>query len=144
MKKSKVFLKKKKKFSNIRLLSELPSFPKKSKKLTNKQLSEALPFPPKKPKKLKKYQILKNILPFYNTVGISRRQRAYKRYIETYNVEVVDRISLSDSLFLAKNSIVDLFKDLLKEKRSFKYNLMATITLKLWKSATNTYDIKTV
>ena len=143
MKKSKVF-KKKKKFSNIRLLSELPSFPKKSKKLTNKQLSEALPFPPKKPKKLKKYQILKNILPFYNTVGISRRQRAYKRYIETYNVEVVDRISLSDSLFLAKNSIVDLFKDLLKEKRSFKYNLMATITFKLWKSATNTYDIKTV
>ena len=71
--------KKKKKFSNIRLLSELPFFPKKSKKLTNKQLSEALPFPPKKPIKLKKYQILKNTLPFYNAVGISRRERAYKR-----------------------------------------------------------------
>ena len=71
--------KKNKKFSNIRLLSELPFFPKKSKKLTNKQLSEALPFPPKKPKKLKKYQILKNTLPFYNPGGISRRERAYKR-----------------------------------------------------------------
>ena len=68
-----------------------------------------LPFFPKKPRKLKKYQILKNILPFYDTVGISRRERAYKRYIETYNAEVVDRISLSDSLFLAKISIVDLF-----------------------------------
>ena len=51
------------------------------------------------------------MLPFYDTVGISRRERAYKRYIETYNAEVVDRISLSDSLFLAKISIVDLFKD---------------------------------
>ena len=36
--------------------------------------------------------------------------------MEAYNVEVVDRISLGDSLFLAKTSIVDLFKDLLKEK----------------------------
>ena len=123
---------------NIKLLSELPLFPKKSKKLTNKQLSEALPFPLKNPKKLKKYQILKN------TVGVSRREWAYKRYIETYNVEVVDRISLSDSLFLLKSSIVNLFKDLLKEKRVFEYNLMATTTLKLWNNATNTYDTKTV
>ena len=89
---------------NIKLLSELPFFPKKSKKLTNKQLSEALPFPLKNPKKLKKYQILKN------TVGVSRREWAYKRYIETYNVEVVDRISLSDSLFLLKSSIVNYLK----------------------------------
>ena len=57
----------------------------------------------------------------YDTVGIWWRERAFKGYIETYNVEVVDKISLSDSLFLAKSSIVDLFKDLLKEKRSFKY-----------------------
>ena len=94
----------------------------------------------KKPKKLTKHQILKNTLPFYDAVGISRREKAYKRYIETYNVEAVDRISLSDSLFLAKSSTVDLFKDLLQEKRGFKYNLMTTITLKLQ----NTYDIKTV
>ena len=46
--------------------------------------------------------------------------------------------------FLAKSSIVDLFKDLLKEKRGFKYNLMTTITLKVWNNTTNTYDIKTV
>ena len=113
----------------------------------NIQLSKALPFFPKRskrPRKLTKHQILQNILPFYNKVGISRRERAYKRYIETYNVEVVDRISLNDSLFLAKSSIVDLFKDLLKEKRGFKYNLMTTITLKVWNNTTNTYDIKTV
>ena len=53
----------------------------------------------------------------YDTVRISRVERAFKGYIETYNVEVADRISLSDSLFLAKSSIVDLFKDLLQNKR---------------------------
>ena len=135
---------KNKKFSNIRLLYELAFFQKETKKLTNKQLLEALPFPLKKPRKLKKYQILKYILPFYDTVRISRRERAYKRYMETYNVEVVDKISLSDSLFLVKSKIVDLFKDLLKEKRDFKYNLMTKITLKLWNNATNTSDINTV
>ena len=53
----------------------------------------------------------------YDTVRISRVERVFKGYIETYNVEVADRISLSDSLFLAKSSIVDLFKDLLQNKR---------------------------
>ena len=48
MKKLKV-LEKELKYSNIRILSELPFFTKKSKKLTNKQLSEALPFPSKIP-----------------------------------------------------------------------------------------------
>ena len=79
----------------------------------------------------------------YNTVGISRRERAFKGYIETYNVEVVDKISLSDSLFLAKSSIVDLFKDLLQEKKGFKNILSTKITLKIWNNATNTYDIET-
>ena len=74
MKKSKVSKKRAKKFSNIRLLYELPFFQKEPKKLTNKELSEVLPFPPKKPKMLKTHQILKNILPFYDTVGVSRRE----------------------------------------------------------------------
>ena len=65
--------KKKKKFSNIRLLSELPFFPKKSKKLTNKQLSEALPFPPKKPKKLKKISNTKK------NITILQRSRNFKK-----------------------------------------------------------------
>ena len=120
----KFFKKSNTKFSNIRLLSKLPFFPKKIKNFTNYQLSKELQFfprRPKRPRKLTKHQILKNILPLYDSVGISRRERAFREYIETYNVEVADRISLSDSLFLAKSSIVDLFKDLLKEKRSFKY-----------------------
>ena len=91
-----------------------------------------------------KHQILRNILPLYDSVGISKRERAFKNYAETYEVEVVDRISLSDSLFLAKSSIIDLFSDLLEEKRGFKYVLLATITLKRWNNAINRYDIETI
>ena len=122
--------------------SELPVFSKKPKKLSNYQLSKKLPFFPKKSKKLNKRQILKYILPLYDTVGISRSQYAHKGYAETYNVDVADKISLSDSLFLAKSSIIDLFKDLLQEKRGFKYTPSTTITLKVCNNATNTYDIE--
>ena len=68
---------------------------------------------------------------------------AHKYYAETYDVEVIDNKSLDDSLFLAKKSINDLFRELLREKRGFKYNLDAVVTLKRWNNATNTYDIAT-
>ena len=42
----------------------------------------------------------------------------------------MDNRSLNDSLFLEKRSIKDYFKDLLREKRGFEYNLVAEITLK--------------
>ena len=145
--KIKKYKKKIKNFTNDRFLSELPFFPKKGKNFTNYQLSRELPFFPKRskrPKRLKKHQILRNILPLYDSVGISKRERAFKNYAETYEVEVVDRISLSDSLFLAKSSIIDLFSDLLEEKRGFKYVLLATITLKRWNNAINRYDIETI
>ena len=99
-------------------------------------MSKELPFFPKRPKKLTKHQILKNILPLDDRVGISKRQYAFKGYAETYNVEVTDRKSLSDSLYLVKSSIIDLFKDLLEEKRGFKYVLSTAITLKIWNNAT--------
>ena len=92
-----------KKFNNARILSEVPFSPKKSKKLSNHQLSNALPFFPKRPKKLTKHQILKNILPLYDTVGITKSQRAFRNYAETYNVQVVDKESLSDSYFTNKS-----------------------------------------
>ena len=66
--------KKKKKAINIDILPESQSF---SKKL-NIDLSKELPFFPPKTKKrykrLAKYQILSNILPFFDSAGISRRQ----------------------------------------------------------------------
>ena len=41
--------------------------------------------------------MLQKILPFYDTVGISRREHAHKYYAETYDVEVMNNIS-SDEL----------------------------------------------
>ena len=138
MKKLKVLKKKNENFTNVNLLSELPFFYKKPKALSNKELSEALPFLPKRPKRFKrpkgltKHQILQNILPFYDSVEISRREHAHRYYAETYDVDVVDNISLNDSLFLGKSSINNLFRDLLTEKRGFKYfkyNLVAIVPL---------------
>ena len=143
----KSFKKNNKEFSNIKFLSELPFFPKKSKKLTIKQLSDVLPFLPKRKKRSKrltKYQILSNVLPFFDDVGISRRERAPKGYAEAYNVEVMDNISLDDSLFLAKRSITDFLRDLLEEKTGFIYNLLAIITLKRWNNTINMYDIQKI
>ena len=103
MKKSKV-LKKKKRKTKI--------FTKKPKELTIKQLSDVLAFPPKKskePKRLTKYQILSNILPYFESTGISRKKYAFRDYAGTYDVEVMDSKSLDDSLFLAKRSVNNFF-----------------------------------
>ena len=145
--KIKKFKKNKNIFTNNRFLSELPFFPKKVKNLTNYQLSRELPFFPKRskrPKRLTKNQILRNILPFYDRVGISKKERAFRYYAETYNVEVTDTKSLSESLFLAKSSTIDLFSDLLEGKRGFKYVLSATITLNRWNNVINRYDVETI
>ena len=89
------------------------------------------------------HQILQNVLAFFDSVGISRREHAHKYYAETYDAEVIDNKSLDNSLFLERKSINDLFKDLLREKRVFKYNLEGAVTLKRWNNASNTYDIVT-
>ena len=85
--------------------------------------------------------MLSNILPIYDSVGISRREHALKYYAETYDVEIIDRIMLADSLFLAKSSIINLFKDIL---RGFKYNLEIKVTLERWNNANNRFNIETI
>ena len=42
------------------------------------------------------------MLPFYDKVGIWKRQRAFRGQAETYDVEIVERKSLSDSFFRQK------------------------------------------
>ena len=56
----------------------------------------------------------------------------------------MDSKSLDDSLFLAKRSIIDFFRDLLEEKRGFKYILSTRVTFKKWNNVCNTYDIDTI
>ena len=58
------------------------------------------------------------------------KERAFKKYTETYEVEIINNKSLSDSLSVSKNSMKNLFVELLREKRSFKYVLSTKIILK--------------
>ena len=125
-------------FTNAKFLSELPFFEKsikaKIKQLTTKKLLQEQHFykhPIKKPriKKLKNYELLRE-LPCYYDINISRKERAFRRYAETYKVEVINNKSLSDLLHVSKNSIKNLFDELLREKRGFKYVLSTKIILK--------------
>ena len=70
------------------------------------------------------------VLPFYDDVRILRKRRAFKNYAETYEVETIDNKSLSGLLFLSRSSIKNIFNDLLREKRGFKYILGTKIILK--------------
>ena len=78
---------------------------------------------------MKNYELLRE-LPFYDVVNISKKERAFKRYAETYKVEIINNKSLSDSVSVSKNSIKNLFAELLREKRGFKYILSTKIILK--------------
>ena len=127
-----------KEFTNGKLLSELPFFKKpikaKIKQLTTKKLLQEEPFhkqPIRKPriKKLSNHELLRE-LPFYDDINISRNERALRGYVETYKVEIINNRNLSDSLFMSKNSIKNLFDELLRERKGFKYIESVNITLK--------------
>ena len=78
---------------------------------------------------MKSYELLHE-LPFYDDINISRKERVFRGYAETYKVEVINNASLSDSVSVSKNSIKKLFDELLREKRGFKYIISVKITLK--------------
>ena len=116
-----------KEFTNAKLSSQLPLFEKpikaKIKQFTANKLLQEQPFYKqsiKKPriKKLKNYELLRE-LPFYDDINISRKERAFRGYAETYKVEIINNRNLSDLLSVIKNSIKNLFDELLREKRGF-------------------------
>ena len=78
---------------------------------------------------LKNHELLRE-LPFYNDVNILRKDRAFKNYAETYDIEIINNKNLSDSLVITKPAIKDLFSNLLREKKGFKYLLSTKIILK--------------
>ena len=82
-------------------------------------------------------------LPFYDDINISRNGRAFRGYAETYKVEIINNINLSDSLSLSKNSIKNLFNELLREKRGFKHIISVKIALKK-RINDNEFDPKTL
>ena len=86
--------------NNINLLKQLPFYGKSIKPHV---------------KKLSNLELLPE-LPFYDEINIARKERAFKKYAETYRVEIINKKSLSDSLSVSKNSIKNLFDELLSTK----------------------------
>ena len=78
---------------------------------------------------MKNYELLRE-LPFYDDINISREERAFRGYAKTYKVKIINNKRLSDLLYVSKNSIKNLFDELLREKRGFKYVLSTKIILK--------------
>ena len=115
--------------------------------MSTKKILSKQPFY-KQPIKKPRIKILRNFkllheLPFYNDANISRKERAFKGYAETYKVEIINNKSLSDLLYVSKNSIKNLFDELLREKRGFKYIISVKITLKK-QINDNEFDPKTL
>ena len=67
-------------------------------------------------KKLNNHELLRELL-FYININISRNGKILRRYAETYKVEIINNKNLSDSLSVSRNSIKDLFDELVREKR---------------------------
>ena len=125
-------------FTHAKLLSELSFFEKpikaKIKQLSIKKLLSEQPFykqPIKKPhiKKLSNQELLRE-LPFYDDINILRNERIFRGYAKTYKVQIINNRSLSDLLSVIKNSVKNLFDELLREKMGFKYIISVKITLK--------------
>ena len=137
--------------TNAKLLSGLPFFKKpikaKIKQLSIRKLLSGQLFYKqsiKKPciKKLSNYELLRE-LPLYDDINISRKERALRGYAENYKVEIINNKNLSDSLSVSKNSIKNLFDELLREKRGFKYIISVKITLKK-RINDNEFDPRTI
>ena len=82
-----------------------------------------------------KIKCLKNIdllaeLPFYDQLNIVKTDQAFSGYTASYKVEIVDKKDLIVQLETSKSSIKDLFNDLLKETKGFKYQITVKVLLK--------------
>ena len=96
--------------------------PKKAKikQLSIKKLLREQPFYKqlKKTPRIKKFnnQELLRELQFYDDINISKNERTFRGYVEIYKVEIINNRNLSDLLSVIKNSIKNLFDELLRDK----------------------------
>ena len=57
------------------------------------------------------------MLPFYDDVDILKKQKTFRNYSETYEVETIDNKSLDDSIFLSK-TYIKIYLLIYQEKKS--------------------------
>ena len=74
-------------------------------------------------------------LPFYDELSIVKISQAFKRYVRTYGIEIIDAKGPLAQLEASKSSIEDLFKDLLDEIKGCKYQIAVKVLLSKLKKA---------
>ena len=99
------------------------------KKLLSEQPSYKQPILKKKRgiEKLSNQELLRE-LPFYGDINISKNKKTFRGYDKTYKVEIINNTNLRDLLSVSKNSIKNLFDELLRQKKGFKYVINVKIT----------------
>ena len=68
-------------------------------------------------------------LPFYDELNIVKNSNAFSGYARSYKVEIVDKEDPLVQLEVNKSSIEDVFKGLLDEIKSFKYQITVAVLL---------------
>ena len=71
-------------------------------------------------------------LPFYDELSIVKASKAFKGYARSYNIEIDSKDPLIQ-LTTSKPRIEDLFNDLLKEIKGFKYQITLKVLLSKYK-----------
>ena len=87
-----------------------------------------------KTKKLNNVQLLKD-LSFYDDLSIVKNKTAFSGYSRSYKVEIVDKTDVIAQLKSSTIVIKDLFKDLLLELKTFKYQITLRVLLSKVKSS---------
>ena len=82
-----------------------------------------------------KVKLLRNIdlsseLPFYKELNVTKTNHAFRGYIMSYKVKLVEKKDPIEQLEASKSSIKDLFSDLLNETTGFNYQITLKVTLK--------------
>ena len=83
-------------------------------------------------KRLKNVDLLAE-LPFYDQLNIIKTDQAFKGYVRSCKVEIVDKKDLIVQLEASKSNIKNLFNDLLNETKGFKYQITVKVLLKKYK-----------
>ena len=76
-------------------------------------------------------------LRIYNESNIAKTSKAFKRYVRSNNIAIIDSKDQSVQLTISKQSIKDLFEDLLNKIKGFKYQITLKVLLSKYKENTD-------
>ena len=77
-------------------------------------------------------------LPFYDELNVVKISKAFKGYAKSYKVEILEPKDPLVQLKASKSSTENLFKDLLNEMKSFKYQITVATLLRIKKKKMET------